>query len=112
MVHRSFWIGTESYIQVCTSTEDLPGTGQDNDLDALVNIEHGKEFLKVLDHLPCECIVISRPIERHDDDGRHGRGTRWVMRHRDMASRRDFLVRGGELYGIWVKDHAGLENSV
>lgn len=109
VVRRSLWIATKSDIQVCTCTEDLPRTGQDDDLDALVDIEHGEELFKVLDHLRCERIVFSRSIQRNDDHGRYCRGTSWVMGHRDLAGRRDLFVGGGQVYGTWVKNHDGLE---
>ena len=46
----SFGITPEANIQICARTEDLPSARQNDDLDALIHIEHGEELLKIPNH--------------------------------------------------------------
>jgi hypothetical protein len=107
VVQWPFLIVTEPNIQVCSGTESSTGASQDDNLDAIVDIEHRKEMLEVLDHLQGECVIMGRSIQRHNHNGRHRRRTRWMMRNYDVPCRWDILVGGGKLNGGWIEDHDG-----
>lgn len=100
----------KSNIQVRTRTERPPSACQDNDLDALIDIEHGVELLKVLHHLPGKGVVFVRAVERDNDDRRHARRTGRMMRDSDMACCGDFLIRGRELNGGRIEYHGEVYN--
>jgi hypothetical protein len=51
VISRTCTITSETNIQVCARTEDPAGARQDNDLDPLIDIEHGEELFEIMNHL-------------------------------------------------------------
>jgi hypothetical protein len=62
VISRTLSVATKSNVQVCTRTEDLARTSQDNNLDPFVDIEHGEELFEILNHVRSKGIVIGGPI--------------------------------------------------
>lgn len=62
---------TKANIQVCTRTKELARAGQDDNLDPLVDIEHGEELFEIVNHLRSKGIVVCGTVESHDYDWRH-----------------------------------------
>lgn len=94
----------EPPFQVGAGAEGPPRAGQDDDLDAVVDVEHREDRLEVLHHLIGEGIVLFGAVQGDDHHGRGCRGAGGVVGDFDMGCL-DGFVGGGDLDGRWIGDH-------
>lgn len=90
MIRRphSFPSSTEADLEIRSCAEGVSGAGQNDRLDALVQVKHAEHLLQVLGHDLRKSIVFLGPVQRDDHDRGCGRGACWVVG--------DFDVRGGK----------------
>lgn len=82
----------EANVQIRSSTECLAGPCEHDDLDTLIDVEHGEELLEIVDHLAGEGIVVGWTVQRDNHNGGHCGRARWVVGKSDMARCRNLFV--------------------
>lgn len=68
MLIRGLTTSIKPDLEVSASAEDTPVTRNDNDLDAVVDIEHAVRLLELQHHGSREGIVVLGAVQREDDD--------------------------------------------
>lgn len=97
-------VSTEPYLQIGAGAERLPSAGQHHHLDAIIQVEHGKDLLKVFHHLHGEGIVLVGTVESDHHDGGSIWGSLGMVRDLDMGGLEGFVGRG-DFDGRWIGDH-------
>lgn len=67
---HAFFPRIEANIQVCASAEHLPSSGDDHASNAIVYVKHREDANKLILYNFGKGIVVFRPIECHEHDGR------------------------------------------